>query len=57
MLIVLFNAIDQTCGEDTIDMILGESAKFCENVLDPLNAVGDTVGKYNLNGVIDLYKS
>lgn len=38
-------------------MILGESAKFCENVLDPLNAVGDTVGKYNLNGVIDLYKS
>jgi len=32
------------CGEDTIDMVLSETAKFSENVLAPLNATADEEG-------------
>lgn len=34
----------ETLGEEMFDMIMGESAKFCENVLAPLQSVGDDVG-------------
>lgn len=34
----------ETCGQETIDMVLGESAKFCENVLAPLNGSADEEG-------------
>lgn len=34
----------EDCGSDTIDAVLDEAAKFCENVLSPLNQSGDREG-------------
>lgn len=34
----------EDCGSDTIDAVLEEAAKFCENVLSPLNQSGDKEG-------------
>lgn len=34
----------EDCGADTIDAVLDEAAKFCENVLAPLNQTGDQEG-------------
>lgn len=34
----------EACGEDVIDMVMSETAKFAEGVVAPLNEVGDTVG-------------
>jgi len=34
----------EDCGSDTIDAVLDEAAKFCENVLSPLNQSGDQEG-------------
>jgi alkylation response protein AidB-like acyl-CoA dehydrogenase len=31
-------------GRDTVDAVLEESARFCETVLAPMNAIGDTHG-------------
>jgi hypothetical protein len=36
----------QACGEDVIDMVMSETAKFAEGVVAPLNEVGDTVGEW-----------
>lgn len=35
---------NETLGEEMMDMIMGQSAKFAEEVLAPLQAVGDEVG-------------
>lgn len=32
------------CGEDLIDMVIDETAKFSANVIAPLNEIGDTEG-------------
>jgi alkylation response protein AidB-like acyl-CoA dehydrogenase len=34
----------EDCGNDTLDAVLDEAAKFCENVLSPLNQSGDQEG-------------
>lgn len=40
---------NKACGEDVIDMVMSETAKFAESVVAPLNEVGDTVGQYMCN--------
>jgi len=42
----------QDASPDIIDQILEEGAKFCENVLQPINMIGDQVGCKLENGVV-----
>ena len=34
------------CGEDTIDAIVSEAAKFAETILSPLNDISDAEGTF-----------
>jgi len=44
--------LGETASADTVRAILEESAKFCENVIAPLNAVGDQQGCSLKDGVV-----